>query len=429
MPRRKEKKDASGSGNKVKTIGKYELRESLGEGTFGKVKRGVHTETKQDVAIKIIDKEMVRQQNMGIQIKREVNIMKQIGLKEKECNVVKLYEVLASKSKIYLILELVTGGELFDKIVKEKRFNELKARRYFRQLVTTVELCHNMGVCHRDLKPENLLLDDNDNLKISDFGLSALYTSGGEDGSMLSCRAQLLHTTCGTPNYVAPEVLNDEGYDGRKADIWSMGVILYVLVVGTLPFDEISLPKLFEKIRNADFPMPSFLSPSLSSLISSILIADPKKRACISQIKTHHWFCHEESDLSNFDENEKLQSNLVLPFKDILIGNVDKNIECGSNYSEEDVISELHIDEIMMRVRQQLEKMGFKLDKSKDNLALKTTKATIITSRGMVGISVSAFDADGLTRIEFRKGKGNIMEYHSFLNELIKKRLVRWIQQ
>ncbi len=186
-----------------KTIGKYELGVTLGQGTFGKVKKAVHIETTQEFAIKIIDKDKVREQNMGMQIKREVNIMKQIGLKEENTNVVKLYEVLASKSKIYLVLEYVKGGELFNLIAKKKRFTEEKALHYFRQLCKSVRLCHDMGVCHRDLKPENLLLDENDNLKISDFGLSALYSIG--EGSMMSCRAQLLHTTCGTPNYVAPE--------------------------------------------------------------------------------------------------------------------------------------------------------------------------------------------------------------------------------
>jgi serine/threonine protein kinase len=136
-------------------------------------------------------------------------------------------------------------------IIATCRLTEEKARFYFRQLVEGVEYCHSRGVCHRDLKPENLLLDENGNLKISDFGLSALYI-GGEEGSRTevrialgsasrwSCKRdclQLLHTTCGTPNYVAPEVLADQGYDGRKADVWSAGVILYVLLAGFLPFD------------------------------------------------------------------------------------------------------------------------------------------------------------------------------------------------
>ena len=132
-------------------------------------------------------------------------------------NIVQLREVLASRSKIFIVLELVTGGELFDQIVKEGKFTEDKARYYFRQLVHGLEYCNSKGVCHRDLKPENLLLDGQNDLKISDFGLSALYTGGDEE---TASRTTLLHTTCGTPNYVAPEVLEDNGYDGRSADIW-----------------------------------------------------------------------------------------------------------------------------------------------------------------------------------------------------------------
>ena len=401
------------AGKKVKTVGKYELGQTLGEGTFGKVKKGIHKETKEEVAIKIIDKEKVRQQNMGVQIKREVNIMKQIGLEEKNSHVVKLHEVLASKSKIYLILELVTGGELFDKIVREKRFTETKARRYFKQLVTSVELCHNMGVCHRDLKPENLLLDDDDNLKISDFGLSALYNTS--EGSMASCRAQLLHTTCGTPNYVAPEVLEDKGYDGRKADIWSMGVILYVLVVGALPFDEKTLPKLFEKIQSAAYPIPSFLSADASNLIGSILIKDPTQRATILDIKSHPWYSFEED--SNLHYEKSHETNTILTPEELLDKNTIFSSKGASHFT-----SPLHVNEIMPKIQHHLKLMGFKLGDSSQNLSI-TTKATRITHHGMLGITILASEIDGTTRIEFRKGKGEPMEYNSSMYELTKERL------
>ena len=139
---------------------------------------------------------------MGEQIKKEIAVMKMV----KQTHVVNLLEVLASRTRIFIVLELVTGGELFDKIVQCGRFDDATARRYFRQLVCGVEYCHRQGVCHRDLKPENLLLDENATLKISDFGLSALY---GCEGGFAS--STLLHTTCGTPNYVAPEVLADKG--------------------------------------------------------------------------------------------------------------------------------------------------------------------------------------------------------------------------
>lgn len=209
--------------------------------------------------------------------------------------VVGMKEVLASRTKIFIVLELVTGGELFDKIVSEGKFSEEMARFYCKQLVEGVEYCHNLGVCHRDLKPENLLLDEQGNLKISDFGLSALYV-GDADGDGTS-RTELLHTTCGTPNYVAPEVLADKGYEGKKADVWSIGVILYVLLAGFLPFDESTIVALFAKIQAADFTYPKWFSPSVRSLLDSIITADPKARLTLTEVRDAPWL--------NFDDGDK----------------------------------------------------------------------------------------------------------------------------
>ncbi|CAI5507389.1 unnamed protein product [Closterium sp. Naga37s-1] len=216
-------------------IGEYEVGGTLGEGTFAKVKYAVHATTGEPVAMKVLDKEKIIRHKMVDQIKREISVMKLV----RHPNVVRLYEVLASRTKIYIILEFVTGGELFDRIVNKGRLEEDEARRYFQQLMDAMEYCHSKGVAHRDLKPENLLLDSKDNIKISDFGLSALPQQVRADG--------LLHTTCGTPNYVAPEVLSDRGYNGVLADIWSCGVILYVLLAGFLPFDEPDVPSLYRK--------------------------------------------------------------------------------------------------------------------------------------------------------------------------------------
>ena len=214
-------------------------------------------------------------------------------------SIVKLMEVLASRTKIFIVIELVTGGELFDKIVSAGRLDEDKARFYFRQLVDGVEYCHSKGVCHRDLKPENLLLDENGMLKISDFGLSALY-DGDADGN--NSRSQLLHTTCGTPNYVAPEVLADKGYDGRTADVWSCGVILYVLLAGFLPFDEPTMTALFRKIQNADFAYPSWFTPGVKDLLARILVADASSRISLSQVKEDAWFLEGGEHVSGAEE-------------------------------------------------------------------------------------------------------------------------------
>ena len=269
--------------SKDKKVGKYQLGRTLGEGTFGKVKYAINTETNEAVAIKVLDKEKIQKQNMGNQIKKEISIMKMV----KHTYIVGMIEVLASKTKIFIVLELVTGGELFDKIVSVGKLSEEQALFYFAQLVDGVEYCHKNGVCHRDLKPENLLLDENGNLKISDFGLSSLYVGDAEgDGTS---RTEILHTTCGTPNYVAPEVLADQGYDGKKADVWSIGVILYVLIAGFLPFDESTIVALFSKIQAADFTYPSWFSPEVRSVLDLMIVADPKKRVNLGKLKEHPW--------------------------------------------------------------------------------------------------------------------------------------------
>lgn len=264
-----------------KKVGKYEIHKTLGEGTFGKVKRAFNTENDSWVAIKVLDKEKIQKQNMGAQVKKEISIMKLV----RHPNVVQLKEVLASRTKIFIVLELVTGGELFDKIVSEGRFKDDTARFYFQQLCVGTKYCHDQGVCHRDLKPENLLLDGNDDLKISDFGLSALYEQGAETD-----RATLLHTTCGTPNYVAPEVLADKGYDGAAADTWSIGVILYVFLAGFLPFDEPTMSALFRKIQKADYSFPSWFSNEVKALLEKILVVEPERRMTLEDIMKDPWF-------------------------------------------------------------------------------------------------------------------------------------------
>ncbi|MBA0747285.1 hypothetical protein Gogos_004211 [Gossypium gossypioides] len=260
----------------VRKVGKYEIGRTIGEGTFAKVKFAQNTETGESVAMKVLDRSTIMKHKMVDQIKREISIMKLV----RHPYVVRLHEVIASRTKIYIILEFITGGELFDKIVRKGRLSEAEARRFFQQLIDGVEYCHSKGVYHRDLKPENLLLDSLGNLKISDFGLSALPEQG----------VSLLRTTCGTPNYVAPEVLSHKGYDGAVADVWSCGVILYVLMAGYLPFDELDLTTLYSKIERADFSCPSWFPVGAKSLIHRILDPNPQTRITIEQIRSDEWF-------------------------------------------------------------------------------------------------------------------------------------------
>lgn len=281
-----------------KRVGKYEIGKTLGEGTFGKVKYAVNSETGEQVAIKILSKAQIQQQNMGSQIKKEITIMKKVAHR----HVVELKEVLASKSNIFLVLEFIQGGELFDKIVRAGRFKEPTARKYFRQLVGAIAYCHKQGVVHRDLKPENLLLDKEENLKISDFGLSNFIRTDDlpPDATAVD---KLLRTTCGTPNYVAPEVLADQGYDGKTADTWSIGVILYVLLAGFLPFDEPTMVSLFKKIQSGDFSFPTWFTPGARDLISHILVVDHEQRYNLAQISQHEWFnVGYESESNVFEE-------------------------------------------------------------------------------------------------------------------------------
>lgn len=267
----------------VKTVGKYDVYHTLGEGSYAKVKFAVNKETKENVAIKILDKEKIQQQNMAAQLKKEIGIMKMVHHE----HLVVVKDVFATQKKIFLVLELVEGGELFDKIASEGRLTEGRARFYFKQLVDGLLYCHGLGICHRDLKPENLLLDGKGNLKISDFGVSTL-TVGDADAEG-DQRAELLKTTCGTPNYVAPEVIANKGYDGKKADVWSCGVILFVLLAGYLPFEEATMVALFKKIKHAEFSYPSWFTDSAKGLINQILVPDPHARISLAEIASSAW--------------------------------------------------------------------------------------------------------------------------------------------
>ncbi|XP_058224780.1 CBL-interacting serine/threonine-protein kinase 21-like isoform X4 [Rhododendron vialii] len=214
------------------SIGKYQLIRTIGEGMFAKVKLAVNTDNGQYVAIKIIDKQMVVKRNLMYQVKREIRTMKLLN----HPNIVKIHEVIGTKTKIYMVMDYVPGGQLSDKMLYVKRFDERKARKHFQLLIDAVDYCHSRGVYHRDLKPENLLLDRNENLKVSDFGLSVLRKPG-----------DLLSTACGSPSYVAPELITNKGYEGAAVDIWSCGVILFELLAGFLPFDDRSLVNLYLK--------------------------------------------------------------------------------------------------------------------------------------------------------------------------------------
>ncbi|KAL6838547.1 hypothetical protein ACP4OV_031603 [Aristida adscensionis] len=258
-------------------LGRYELGRLLGHGNFAKVYHARHADSGETVAIKVLDKEKALRHGLVPHIKREIAILRRV----RHPNIVRLFEVMATKSKIYFVMELVRGGELFARVAKG-RLKEDTARRYFQQLVSAVGFCHARGVFHRDLKPENLLVDERGDLKVSDFGLSAVADQFHQDG--------LLHTFCGTPSYVAPEVLARRGYDGAKADIWSCGIILFVLMAGYLPFHDQNLMAMYRKIYRGEFRCPRWFSKDLTCLLNRLLDTNPDTRITVAGIMESRWF-------------------------------------------------------------------------------------------------------------------------------------------
>ncbi|KAI4356132.1 hypothetical protein L6164_000179 [Bauhinia variegata] len=287
----------------VVLFGKYALLKVLGYGAFGKVYQAKNLETGQSVAIKVVSKNKVVKKGLAAQIEREIAIMHQL----RHPHIIELFEVLATKTKIYFVMEFANGGELFHK-VKKGRFSEDLSRRYFQQLLSAVKYCHSIGVYHRDLKLDNLLIDENMKLKVTDFGLGAVKDQTRPDG--------LLHTVCGTPAYVAPEILAKKGYDGAKVDVWSCGVILFVLTAGYLPFNDQNIAVMYRKICRGQFRLPRWTSPDLRRFISRMLDTNPESRITVDEILRDPWFlkgyrevqCSKLRHWTEPEENERRKS-------------------------------------------------------------------------------------------------------------------------
>ncbi|XP_075257186.1 5'-AMP-activated protein kinase catalytic subunit alpha-2-like [Convolutriloba macropyga] len=260
--------------SKIK-IGHYVLGTTLGSGTFGKVKIAEHKLTGHKVAVKILNRQKIRSLDVVSKIKREIENLK----KFRHPHIIKLYQVISTPTDIFMIMEYVSGGELFDYIVKKGKLKEHEARRFFQQIISAVEYCHKHMIVHRDLKPENLLLDSHNNVKVADFGLSNMMMDG-----------EFLRTSCGSPNYAAPEVISGKLYAGPEVDIWSSGIILYALLCGSLPFDDDHVPNLFRKIKAGHFFIPDYITENVRMLMLSMLNVDPLKRASIKDIKENPWF-------------------------------------------------------------------------------------------------------------------------------------------
>ncbi|KAM9728422.1 MAP/microtubule affinity-regulating kinase 4 isoform 4-T5 [Menidia menidia] len=254
-------------------IGNYRLLKTIGKGNFAKVKLARHIRTGREVAIKIIDKSQLNPTSLQ-KLFREVRIMK--GLNHP--NIVQLFEVIETEKTLYLVMEYASGGEVFDYLVSHGRMKEVEARAKFRQIVSAVHYCHMKNIVHRDLKAENLLLDADANIKIADFGFSNEFTLGNK-----------LDTFCGSPPYAAPELFQGKKYDGPEVDVWSLGVILYTLVSGSLPFDGQNLKELRERVLRGKYRVPFYMSTDCEGILRRFLVLNPGKRCTLEQVMKDKW--------------------------------------------------------------------------------------------------------------------------------------------
>jgi 5'-AMP-activated protein kinase catalytic alpha subunit len=282
----------------MQRVGDYALGATIGQGTFGTVKVGTHVVTGEHVAVKIIPTDAMDDERLEQEIRNQQRLHHQ--------HVVHIREVVFQDSHTFIVMELVSGGDLFDFIVRHVRVPENEARRVFQQIIAGVEHCHTHNLAHRDLKPENIFMDKDSNVKIGDFGLSGEFVPG-----------QSMSESVGSPNYAAPELLRKGcAYEGPAVDVWACGCILYALLAQSLPFDADSVPELFRKIKAGRYKMPGFLSDDAKDLIAKILVVDPAQRLSLAGIRDHRWFKEDlpaELFRSPVEPSEELQPNDSAP--------------------------------------------------------------------------------------------------------------------
>ena len=303
----------------VNALSDYTVKIMLGEGAFGVVKLAIHNRTKVKVAIKILEKCKIQTELDRERVSRELQILKIL----RHPNIVQLYEILEDPDNLYLIMEYLQNGELFDHITSNMRLDEREACRIFQQIIDGIEYIHKINVCQRDLKPQNMLMDQHRNIKIIDFGLSNIYKDGG-----------LLRTSCGSPCFAAPEMIKVKKYNPVKVDIWAAGVILFTMLAGYLPFDDNDTQKLYRKIMKAEFKLPTFLSLNAKDLLREILNPYPQKRFDIKKIKEHPWF-------KTYNGYTNIEKGLIIGYHVIPIDNVIvKQVE-NFGYDKEVIIQSI----------------------------------------------------------------------------------------
>ena len=372
-------KDQTEKLSKTKGVAQFKMGDQLGEGSFGVVRLATHILTGERVAVKILERSRIREQKDKVRIEREIRILKSLN----HLNIIKLYSVIETNTTQYLIQEYASGKELAEYIFSKKKLDDKEACRYFQQIISGIEYIHKLQIAHRDLKPENMLLTASKDIKIVDFGLSNTYKKG-----------ELLATACGSPCYAAPEMLSGKKYRGITVDIWSCGIILYVMLCGCLPFEDNNNEGLYKKIIAGKFTIPDAVSKSGKDLIKKILETNPKKRITIPEIKKHKWF------------------NIVNP---------DTNVHCGID-TKRDVIP---IDEAIVS---DMEKMDYKKEDVRKNVLLNehnnvTTTYYLLLKKKIRNKIPSVSDLKSEEYDNYMKDEKNKMEkYNDDIEQVIKER-------
>ncbi|KAM6566379.1 hypothetical protein CsatA_025507 [Cannabis sativa] len=407
-------------------LGKYRLIRYLGQGSFAKVieAKPLSNNDSPNVAIKIFKRKNLDPE-MEPRIIDEVEAMRRL---HHHPNIIKIHEVMATKTYIYLVMELAENGELFNKICGGRKLKVTKVWHYFQQLVSALRFCHQNGVAHRDVKPQNLFLDKAGNLKVSDFGLSALPDR---------IRDGLLHTACGTPAYTAPEILTRRGYDGARADAWSCGIILYHLLTGKLPFDDLNIAANLLKIKKRDYQFPASITGNTQKVIYRLLDPNPKTRLTLDELVQLSWFkkliptpsqepslfqstprfCKTETENSSatnaFDIIASLSSGLNLS------GLFESSREEVINKKEKRFTAMAEAESMVEKVKEIGDGLGFRSERGKGGwslgfgkgrvvLVIEIMKLTPTLLMGEVKVVKGGFELEELQWQEFKSGLDNV---------------------
>ncbi|XP_074287041.1 CBL-interacting serine/threonine-protein kinase 25-like [Silene latifolia] len=400
-------------------FGKYELGKLLGKGNFGKVYKSRHISTGETVAIKTISKDEVKKQGMSEQVKREISVMPLV----KHPYIVDLKEVMATKTTIYLVMEYVGGGDLYTKVLHGGKLEENLARKLFQQLITAVEFCHSRGVCHRDLKLENILLDSSgENLKLADFGLATL-PGGDRDKS-----DTLLYTPCGAFAYMAPEIVKGEGYDGKKSDIWSCGVILFALIAGYPPFQDENRMRMMWKIRVGKYEFPSDFPKDIKGLVHKMLMPKPSERITMFEIISTTWFTkgyHHPYGSSQLEGSRCSISSVsfnAFDFIQLMASGLDlsslfetKKRRLGTTF-----VTNCSTMSLVNKVEDLAKGLNYNVCKEKGVVRI-VLRGEEVGRKGKMVISVRVFDVSPEIKVvEFSRWSGDCVEYVRLMEEEVR---------